>query len=140
MPAPAMRTCRDRVSSIGVAEGGVAGASGGQVDIQASRGLRFRRLQLWRIAIERRAIGADFLIVVTHVEEHMRMVERRVGAGAHEFLDTDVDRRIARIVLEMGNGTACHRRLLHIVQLHLDHNQSVCKIDEMKLSQKPVRG
>jgi len=25
-------------------------------------------------------------------------------------------------------------------RMHLDHNRSLCKIDEMKLSQKPVRG
>jgi hypothetical protein len=25
-------------------------------------------------------------------------------------------------------------------RLHLDHNPSLCKIDEMKLSQNPVRG
>ena len=35
----------------------------------------------------------------------MRVVERRVGARAHEFLDADVDRRVARIVLKIDVDT-----------------------------------
>src|SRR4051812_34087386 len=36
--------------------------------------------------IKRRAIRADDLVVVAEIEEDMRMVERRVGAHAHELL------------------------------------------------------
>ena len=38
----------------------------------------------------------------------MRVVEGRVGADAHELLHTDFDDRMASVVLEVGNGTACH--------------------------------
>jgi hypothetical protein len=41
----------------------------------------------------------------------MRMVEGLLGAHAHEFLDADVDRRVAGIVLEVGDGSACHEEL-----------------------------
>src|SRR6185312_4815457 len=102
-----MTTCRDTVSSID----GCRVRSGGPVDVEATGGQRFSRLQRRRIAIERRTVGADLFVVVAHVEEYVRVIERRVGTDAHEFLDADVDSRVACIVLEMGNGTAGHLRL-----------------------------
>src|SRR3569833_1257663 len=50
-------------------------------------------------AVQRRAIGADDLVVVAEVEKHMRMIERRVGAHAHEFLRADLDHRDAGVVM-----------------------------------------
>src|SRR6478609_7610408 len=66
----------------------------------------FRRAGLARSevggeAVQRRAIGADDLVVVAEVEKHMRMIERRVGPDAHEFLRSDLDDGNAGIVMEM---------------------------------------
>src|SRR5579872_2707473 len=51
-----------------------------------------------------RAIGTDRLVRIAHIDENMRMVERRPGADAHEFLDPDLDRRNAWVVVEMRRG------------------------------------
>src|SRR5580698_4990321 len=53
------------------------------------------------VAIERRAIGADDLVVVAEIEEHMRMVEGRIGPHAHELLRADLNDGNAGIVVEM---------------------------------------
>lgn len=60
---------------------------------------------------ERRAIGADFFTVRTHIEKDMRMIEGRVGAHAHEFLDADFDRCVPCIILEMRNFVVSHASL-----------------------------
>ena len=59
------------------------------------------RRRAWVVFEQRRAIGADHLVVASHVDEDMRMVEGRPGADAHEFLRAHVNRRHAGIVLEM---------------------------------------
>jgi len=71
---------------------------------------RTRRVRRERriVAIERRAIGADVFGVVAHVTKHMRMIERRLGADAHEFPGADLDDRDAQIVVEMGNDRVRH--------------------------------
>ena len=66
------------------------------------------RIELRVEAVERRAIGADDLVVVAHVEEHVRMIVRRRRADAHEFLGADLDHRHARIVVEMGDDVIRH--------------------------------
>src|SRR6266567_1572400 len=63
-------------------------------------------------SIERRAIGADDLVVVAEIEEDMRMVERRVGAHAHELLRADLDHRDAGIVVEVRDDMVGH--LIHL--------------------------
>src|SRR5690606_595537 len=84
MPAPAMATCREGAAMpapLYAASGGGAGVVGhalGPRLVGAERGV---------VAIERRAIGADELVVLAHVEEHVWMVEGRRRAHAHEFLD-----------------------------------------------------
>ncbi len=45
---------------------------------------------------------------VAHVEEDMRMVERRHLADAHELLGADLDDRHAGGVVEMGNDALRH--------------------------------
>jgi hypothetical protein len=55
------------------------------------------------VAVERRAIGADVFGVIAHVAIDMRMIERRHGADAHEFLGADLDDRDAEIVMEVRN-------------------------------------
>lgn len=39
------------------------------------------------IDVQRRAIGAQNLVVGSHIEEYVRVIERRSGAHAVEFLD-----------------------------------------------------
>jgi len=56
------------------------------------------------VAIESRAITADRLSVVAHVDEDVRMIERRQRADAHELLGADLDCADARLVMKMGNG------------------------------------
>jgi hypothetical protein len=59
-------------------------------------------------AIERRAIGADFLVIGTHVEVDMGMIKWGSCANAHEFLGTDVNNGCALIVVEMRDGAGSH--------------------------------
>jgi hypothetical protein len=63
-------------------------------------------------AIQRRAVRADDLVVVAEIEENMGMVERRVGAHAHELLRTDLDHRDAGIVVEVRDDMVGH--LVHL--------------------------
>src|SRR5437588_9809237 len=65
-------------------------------------------LELRIVAIERRAIGADEFVVVAHVAEHMRMIEWRRRADAHELLRADLDDRHACVVMEMRNDVLGH--------------------------------
>ena len=41
------------------------------------------------VDIMRRAIGADGIVIVAHVDENMRMVEGWQSADAHKFLGAD---------------------------------------------------
>src|SRR5215831_12363221 len=54
-------------------------------------------------AIKCRTIGADDLVVVTKVEEHMGVIERRIRAHAHEFLRADLDDGNTGIIVEVRN-------------------------------------
>src|ERR1019366_5064965 len=56
----------------------------------------------------RRAIGADRVIVLAHVNENMRMVEGGQSADAHEFLGADPHLRNARLVVEMRRAMCGH--------------------------------
>jgi len=70
------------------------------------------RIELGIAPVQGRAIGADDLVVGAHVEEDVRMVERRLGADAHEFLGADFDHRHAGIVMEMGDDMFRHEKSL----------------------------
>src|SRR5260370_18939351 len=100
MPAPAIRTLRDDATAL-LRSGGFG---------QCAR-IRPRRVRVQGriVPIERRAIRADDFFVAAHVEEHMRMVERRLGADAHEFARANLDHRDAGIVVEMGDDMIGHR-------------------------------
>jgi hypothetical protein len=63
------------------------------------------------INIMGRAIGADRVVVVAHVDENMRMVERGQCADAHEFLDANPHLRNAWLVMEMRRGGCDHDSL-----------------------------
>src|SRR5471032_3221285 len=60
------------------------------------------------VTVERRAIRTDDLVVAAHVEKDMRVVERRLGAHAHEFARADFDLGQAGIIVEMGNDVVRH--------------------------------
>lgn len=54
------------------------------------------------------AIRADNLVVIAHIEKHMRMVVRFTGTTAHEFLYAHFYCRYAEVVLVMGDGACGH--------------------------------
>ena len=75
----------------------------------------FAGTEVRRVSLERRAVGADDLIVVTKVEEDMRVIERRVGAHTHELLRADLDDGDAGIVVKVRNDVIGH-------SIHLESN------------------
>src|SRR5690348_16046847 len=86
-PAPATMTWRACVKDENSRRWSGCGG-GGQGAFGRTRRMRIeRRVEL----VERRAIGADDLAVVAHVEEDVRMIERRRRAHAHELLGADLD-------------------------------------------------
>ena len=86
-----------------------AGVSSGDVFQNAFRRTGFARGKVGGKAIQRRAVRADDFVVVAEVEEHMRVIERRVGADAHEFLRADFDDGNTGIVVEVRNDIIGHR-------------------------------
>src|SRR2546429_2539548 len=98
MPAPATRRVRETATE----------RSGDLVLQHAFRRPGLAGAEVGRESVQGRAIGADDLVVVPEVEEHMRMVERRVGADAHELLRTDLNDRNAGIVMEVRNDVIGH--------------------------------
>jgi hypothetical protein len=59
-------------------------------------------MQVGAVAIERRAIRADDLVIAAHVKEDMRMILGRPGADAHQLLGRYADGAHASVVVEMG--------------------------------------
>src|SRR5947209_15336777 len=108
IPAPAITMVRERATR----RVPLKMRSGGGRHPGAFRRDRLVGVELRIEAIERGAIRADELVVVAHVAEHMRMIEGRRRADAHEFLRADVDHRHARIVMEMRNDVLGHDVLL----------------------------
>src|SRR5579885_216334 len=78
IPAPATMTSR-----------AATGSGGGGRRQRAFGRARRVRVELGVEAVERRAIGADRLAFVAHVDKDVRVVVRRRGADAHEFLGAD---------------------------------------------------
>src|SRR5258707_5895635 len=100
-PIPAPATTMVRVTA-------TVDLSGDFVFQHAFRGTRFAGFEVGGKPIERRAIRADDLVVVAEIEEDMRMVERRVGAHAHELLRADLDYRDAGVVVEVRDDMVGH--------------------------------
>src|SRR5262249_38206627 len=101
MPAPATMILRE----VGTARAPRASDRLGQ---GADFGPRRVGIEFGIVPVERRAIRTDNLFVFTHVEEDMGMVERRLGADAHELPGADLDDGDARIVVEMRNDVVGH--------------------------------
>src|SRR4051812_12347929 len=100
MPAPAMTTLREEATGVRPRSGGFGqGAGLGPCRMGIERRI---------VTVKRRAIGTDDLAIVTHVEEDMRVVERRLGADAHEFARADLDHGNAGLVMEMRNDVVGH--------------------------------
>src|SRR5260221_1833471 len=98
MPAPATKMVREAAT----------GRSGGFVFHHAFGRTGFAGLEVGGVAIKRRAIGADDLVVVAEIEENMGMIERRIGAHAHELLRTNFNDRNASIVVKVRNDMVGH--------------------------------
>src|SRR6185312_13217371 len=80
IPAPATKIVRDAAT----------GRSGDLVLHHAFGWAGFAGGEVGGITVQSRAIRADDLVVVAEIEEHMGVVERRIGADAHEFLRSDL--------------------------------------------------
>src|SRR5262245_9486368 len=63
------------------------------------------------VTIEGRAIGADDLVRVAHVEEDVRMIERWRCADALELPGADLDHRHARRIVKVRNDVLGHGRV-----------------------------
>src|SRR5204863_1699208 len=109
MPAPATTTVREEATAhVSIA----TRVSGGW--LWRERALRRSRrmgIKARVVAKQRRAIGTDDLGGVAHVEKHVRVVEGRQFAHAHELLGADFDHRHARSVMEVGNDVLRHGSL-----------------------------
>src|SRR6185437_318547 len=99
MPAPATKIVREAAT----------GRSGSAVFHHAFGRPRFTGGEVAGIAVEGRAIGADDLAVVAEIEEDVRVIERRVGADAHELPRADLDDRDADIIVEVRNRMVGHQ-------------------------------
>src|SRR5712692_6567083 len=98
IPAPATKMVREAAT----------GRSGDLVSHHAFRRPGFAGREVGGVAVQGRAIGADDLVVVAQIEENMGVIERRIGAHAHEFLRADLDDGDADIVVKMGNDMVGH--------------------------------
>src|ERR1700694_304897 len=98
MPAPAIKMVREAAT----------GGSGGLVFHHAFGRTGFAGFEVGGKTIKGRAIGADDLVVVSEVEKNMGMIERRIGAYAHELLRSDLNDRNAGIVVKVRNDMVGH--------------------------------
>src|SRR6201996_6186246 len=98
IPAPAMKMVRDAAT----------GRSGGLFFQHAFRRPGLACGEISGKAIQGRAIRADDFVVIAEVEKHMRMIERRIGADAHELLRSDLDHRNAGVVMKVRHDMVGH--------------------------------
>jgi hypothetical protein len=75
-----------------------------------------------------RAIGTDRILIIAHVDEDMRMIERRQGTDAHEFLGANAHLRDTRLIVEMRRSVVGHD------ENQDDENQDDKKQDDMNAS------
>src|SRR5438105_1548910 len=60
------------------------------------------------VPVQRRAVRADDFPVAAHVEKDMGMIERRLGADAHELARADLDHCDARVIVKVRNDVLGH--------------------------------
>ena len=70
------------------------------------------RAELFIVAVERRAVGADHLTIVAHVEEDVGMIEGRTCSDAHELANANADRPMSGGVVEVGRSGIGHGKVL----------------------------
>jgi hypothetical protein len=79
--------------------------------IDATRWDSFVSMKLRIVAVECRAIRANDFAFVTHVEEDVWMIERRIRTDAHEFLHADFNGIMASVILEVWDDVIGHDTL-----------------------------
>src|SRR5579872_2557426 len=99
IPAPATTIVREAVTC----------RSGDLVSQNAFRGPGFAGFQVGGKAVQRRAIGADDLVVVSEIQEDVRVIEGWIGADAHEFLRADLNDGNTGIIVEVRDDMIGHR-------------------------------
>ena len=72
---------------------------------------RFAGAELRIVLVEGRAIGTDRLGCGPHVDEDMRVIERRKRADAHEFLRAHANLGEARLVVKMRRYVIGHENM-----------------------------
>ena len=92
----------------GARSGHATARSGGLVLDHAFRRPGLASFQVGGETIKRRAIGADDLVVIAEIEKDMRVIERRIGAHAHELLRADLNDRYAGFVVKVRNDMVGH--------------------------------
>src|SRR5258708_17429758 len=92
IPAPATKMVREAATA----------RSGGLVFHHAFGRAGFAGGEVGGVAIKRRAIGADDLVVVAQVEENMGVIERRIRAHPPVVLRADLDEWHAGTVGQRG--------------------------------------
>ncbi len=109
IPAPAITACGGFIAAAQA-----RAIAGFAPDSEFETGLEraFRRfaasMAMRVVDIMRRAIGADGIVIVAHVDENMRMVEGRQCADTHKFLGADPHLRNARLVVVMRRAMGGH--------------------------------
>ena len=83
-------------------------ASGSLVVPVGFRRDRLGQAQLGIVLVEGRALGADRFGIGTHVDEDVRVIERRKCPDAHELPGAHLDCGKAHLVLKMGSCARCH--------------------------------
>src|SRR5580704_6155010 len=98
IPAPATKMVRDVATTL----------RSGDVLQHAFGGASLAGAEVRGEPEQRRAIRADDLAVVAEIEKNMGVIERRIGAHAHEFLRADLDDRNSGIVVEVRDDIIGH--------------------------------
>ena len=96
------------MTAVRVAVTGAASGGGGRVSQGAFGGNCSVRIQGRVVFVEGRTVGANDLCLVAHIEKHMRMIERRFGADAHEFVRADLDLHETGVIVKVRNHVIRH--------------------------------
>ncbi len=76
--------------------------------INSFSGYGFTCLECARVTIQRRAVRTYNLVVITHVEKHMRMIKRRAGTGTFKFVRADLYYGYAHVIVKFRCADSRH--------------------------------
>src|SRR3954468_4983946 len=99
IPAPAMMMLREDATGAERSDRFGQGAGLWPCGMGVERGI---------VPVQRRAIRADDLLVVAHVEKDVGMIMGRLCADAHELARTDGDHRDAGVIMEVRDDVVGH--------------------------------